>query len=81
MTIFSARASAFYSMTCDQMSEWFSSVGLDMYSDLVMTNLLTGEILAGIVNRPGTTEFVVSRSRLYKTLNTHMCIYPFSVWG
>ena len=47
-------------MSSELMCEWFTSVGLDMYSDLVSQNLLTGEALAGMVSRPGNAEFVVS---------------------
>ncbi len=46
-------------MSCERVSEWFASVGLDMYSDLVAQNLLTGEALAGIISRQGNAELVV----------------------
>ncbi len=57
---FSSRASAFYSLSCEGVSEWFCKIGLDVYGDLVTQNLLTGEVLAGMVSRQGNVDFVVS---------------------
>lgn len=56
----SARADAFSAKGCEELGTWFTSIGLDMYSDLVQEKMLSGEKLAEIVSEDNSHQLVVS---------------------
>ena len=56
----SPRAAEFYAKSSEQLAEWFTSVGLDMYTDLVERNLSSGEQLVTMVTSNNNTLLAVS---------------------
>ena len=56
----SPRAAAFYSLNGAQLGEWFQSIGLDMYSDMMEQEQVTGDKLASIVAVNSNDGLVVS---------------------
>ena len=58
--IHSPRAAEFYAKSSKELSEWFTSVGLDMYTDLVERNLSSGEELVTMVTANNNTHLAVS---------------------
>ena len=55
----SPRAAAFYAMKGAQLGEWFQTIGLDIYRDIVEEGLTSGEKLANIVASQANEELVV----------------------
>lgn len=55
----SARADLFHAQSSAELAEWFRTIGLDMYSDLVAEKALTGESLAEIVSEDNSHQLVV----------------------
>ena len=49
MLFASPRAAEFCAKDSKQLADWFSDVGLDMYTDLVEKNLASGERLVTMV--------------------------------
>lgn len=56
----SPRAAEFCAKDGRQLAEWFTSIGLDMYSDLVERNLKSGEQLVTMVTANNNTLLAVS---------------------
>ena len=56
----SPRADAFMAKDSEALAEWFKSIGLDMYSDLMIEKAMTGEKLAEIAAEEDSHELVVS---------------------
>lgn len=56
----SPRAAEFHAKSSKQLAEWFTSVGLDMYTDLVERNLSSGEQLVTMVTSNNNTGLAVS---------------------
>ena len=54
------------------MAEWFKSIGLDMYSDLVTEKSLTGERLAEFVAADDCHQLVVSDQLMGFVLFSHL---------
>ncbi len=57
--IYSPKAVKFYGMTVEDVCDWFSSIGLSMYSDLISDKHITGEKLAEMVTEPTNQHLVV----------------------
>ena len=56
----SPRAAEFQAKGGKQLAEWFATVGLDMYTDLVEKNLSSGEQLVTMVTANNNTLLAVS---------------------
>lgn len=59
MRYYSERAEAFSAKISTEVAEWFGSIGLDMYSDLVQEKMLSGEKLAEIASEDNSHQLVV----------------------
>ena len=57
----SPRAAEFCAKDSRQLADWFSDVGLDMYTDIVERNLASGERLVTMVAANNNALFAVSR--------------------
>lgn len=60
MFFHSPRAAEFHAKGSKELAEWFTSVGLDMYTDLVEKNLSSGEELVTMVTTNNHTLLAVS---------------------
>ena len=56
----SPRAAEFCAKDSSQLADWFSDVGLDMYTDIVERNLASGERLVTMVAENNNASFGVS---------------------
>lgn len=56
----SSRAVEFHAKDGRQLAEWFTTVGLDMYTDIVERNLSSGEQLVTMVTANNNAALVVS---------------------
>ena len=56
----SPRAAEFCAKDSRQLADWFSDVGLDMYTDIVERNLASGEKLVTMVAANNNELFAVS---------------------
>jgi hypothetical protein len=56
----SPRAAEFHAKSGKELADWFTSAGLDMYTDLVERNLSSGEQLVTMVTTNNNTLLAVS---------------------
>lgn len=63
MCVYSLRADAFNEKDHEELADWFKSIGLDMYSDLVQEKMLTGLKLSELVAEDGSLQLVVCETQ------------------